>query len=161
MPWLVVGFLSLIGLALWSRQSSAAPSSPTLPPAPTPTPTPTTPPLTPAQTPVWAPVTPTQAATGASASIPANATFAVSLPSTDPQAPSIVASLQQGAAPIGTQITALQVYQPGSSPPAGWPSDGLGTSAYRVTGVVGAAPLTLVFDQSMQAWTFAGVVSGG
>lgn len=143
MPWLIVGLLSLAGLALWSRQSSAAQKLGNLPPS---------------QMPVWTPLTPTIGAMGAAALIPANATFAISLPSTDPQAPSIVASLQQGAAPIGSQISAMQVYQPGSTAPVGWPADGLGASAYRITGVVGPAPLSLSFDQSMRAWTFAGVV---
>jgi hypothetical protein len=94
------------------------------------------------------------------AQVAANATFAVALPSTDPQAASIVASLQAGAPPAGSQLAAIQVYPPGTAAPAGWPSDGLGTSAYRVTGVAGAMPLSLSFDQSMQAWVFAGVVQG-
>jgi len=141
MPWLIVGLLGLVGYVLWSKQSSANPALP------------------PSQTPVWAPLAPGAGTTVAS--VPANATFAVSLPSTDPQAAGIVASLQQGAPPVGSQLAAIQVYPPGSSPPAGWPSDGLGTSAYRVTGVAGPMPLSLSFDQSMRAWTFAGVVSGG
>lgn len=135
MPWLLIGLVGVAALALWSRSSSAAPLS---------------------QTPVWTPlsVDPSSPAT----QLPANSTFAISIPSTDPNAPSIVASLQSAAPPLAQQIAALQVLEPGSAPPPNWPKDNLGTQAYRITGAVGPMPLTLVFDESMKAWSFAGVV---
>lgn len=137
MPWLLIGFLGVAALALWSRSSSASPIGPS------------------GQTPVWTAlvVNPSSPA----AQLPANSTFAISIPATDPNAPDIVASLQNAAPPLAQQIAALQVLQPGAAAPPNWPADGLGTQAYRITGAVGPMPMTLVFDESMKAWTFAGV----
>lgn len=135
MPWLAVGLLALVGLALWSRNGSA-PSG---------------------QTPIWK--TLSVDPSNPSTQLPANSTFAISIPATDPNAPTIVASLQNAAPPLASQLAALTVLAPGSAAPPNWPQDGLGSQAYRLTGAVGPIPLTLVFDQDMRAWTFAGVTA--
>jgi hypothetical protein len=94
----------------------------------------------PGQVPVWSQLTPVANPSNTSTymvSIPAGSTFAFSDVSTDPNLATIVAGLNQ-AAGNGT-VAAGQTYQVGTAAPSFWPQDGMGTSAYRTSGVAQTA----------------------
>jgi hypothetical protein len=86
--------------------------------------------------------------------LPANATFALSLPSSDPAASTIGEAL--AALQTAGNISSVQGYGVNQALPPGYPDDGLGTQAYRATGVVGATAFMLPVNQSMQVWIVTG-----
>jgi len=89
--------------------------------------------------------------------LPANATFAVSVPASDANANGIGTNFTQ-AQSVGA-VVALQGFSPGQAPPASYPNDNLGTAAYRLVGTVGTLPTTITVDQTTQAWVWSGVRS--
>lgn len=83
-------------------------------------------------------------------SIPANATVALSNPSTDPSADFIGTGSSQA-------FTATQEYKPGTPPPASFPEDGLGLQAFRATGVNSSAVAQdIQTTQSTRVWIITG-----
>ena len=127
-----------IGTALYygSKSASAAPS-----PAPIPSGT------------TWTRLTPVQSGNAYVVNIPANATFAVSVPGSDPQLANLVATLNQDVT-AGT-VGSPQAYQNGFAPPASYPQDGLGTTAYRAVGVA-VKGFPLAVTQSTQVFVITG-----
>lgn len=108
-----------IAVVLTSKSASA--STPSAPVAPS------------GQVPVWTQLTPQGAAGAYYVTVPAGASFAFSDPAGDPNLTNIVAGLNQ-AATNGT-VAGTAAYQAGSAPPSFWPPDGMGSNAYRASGV--------------------------
>jgi len=91
-------------------------------------------------TPVWSLLTPVANPSlpgSYMVTIPAGSSFAFSDAANDPNLPQIVAGMN--AAASGGAITGAQVYQQGTAAPSFWPNDGLGTAAYRASGVASTA----------------------
>lgn len=86
---------------------------------------------------------------------PANSTFAISVPGDDANAPGIAGNFLVQLS--SRALVVLQTYLPNQTPPAAFPSDNLGSNAYRLVGSVGTSPVSIPVDQSTMAWVWAGV----